>query len=75
MNRSVLRLLVLLALLVIGAVPILQADYWHGEVDYYPDASLCTSCGYFIRYCNNTTESWGCSTMYYREYPFDCGLQ
>jgi hypothetical protein len=76
MRARQLRLLVLLALLLAGTVPPtqVQADYWHGEVFYY-DACYTTVIGYFVRYCDNSTSSWGQTSAYSRENPFDCGLQ
>lgn len=72
-----LRLLLLLALFLVttaGTVRPVQADYWHGEVYYY-DACYTTVIGYFVRYCDNSTSTWGQTSAYARENPFDCGLQ
>lgn len=73
--RKYVRLLLALALLLaIAAPPPAQADYWKGEVYYY-DACYTQVIGYFVRYCDNSTSSWGQTSAYSRQNPFDCGLQ
>ena len=72
--RKSIRLVALLSLLLAATASPIQADYWKGEVYYY-DACYTTVVGYFVRYCDNRTSSWGQTSAYSRQNPFDCGLQ
>ena len=70
--RKSIRLLVLFTLLLAAVAPPVQADYWKGEIYYYSDACFTTQIGYFVRYCNNSTSSWGQQSAWLVENPFDC---
>ena len=70
--RKSLRLLALLSLLLTAAAAPVQADYWKGEVYYYSDACHTTVVGYFVRYCDNSTSSWGQQSAWSVDNPFDC---
>ncbi|HYI07492.1 MAG TPA: DUF6289 family protein [Thermoanaerobaculia bacterium] len=70
--RKSLRLLVLFALLLTATATPIQADYWKGEVYYYSDACYTNVIGYFVRYCDNSTSSWGQQSAWSTESPFNC---
>lgn len=73
MRSRVVRLVVVSALLLLAAVPPLQAEYWKGEVYYYSDNCYTNVIGYFVRYCDNSTSSWGQTSAWSQDYGFDCG--
>ena len=74
MSKYIRLLLALAFVLAVAAPPPAQAAYWKGEVYYY-DACYTQVIGYFVRYCDNSTSSWGQTSAYSRENPFDCELQ
>ena len=74
MRKYIRLLLALTFVLAVTAPPPAQADYWKGEVYYY-DACYTQVIGYFVRYCTNRTSSWGQTSAYSTQHPFDCELQ
>ena len=72
MRSRLVRLVVFSALLFLAAAPPLHGDYWKGEVYYYSDACYTNVVGYFVRYCDNSTDSWGQTSAWANHYDFDC---
>lgn len=73
MRSRLIRILVAVVLFAAAVAPPAEADYWKGEVWYYSDACYTTVIGYFVRYCDNSTSSWGQQSAWSTENPFECG--
>lgn len=67
-NRT--RILVLIALLAVGATSLVAAPDHDIEYTYYTDATKTEECGYRIIFCFGGSASGGCRTIWYTIYHY-----
>jgi hypothetical protein len=67
MDRGI-RVLMLLALIVLGTTSLVALPPNEVITEYYTSAAKTELCGERILFCNGSTWSWGCVTSYWIRY-------
>jgi hypothetical protein len=71
MNRK-LRMLLLLALIVVGAVSSHGSPTYQLDTLYYTNWTYVFQCGRTTHYCNGTVVHTGCTSQYYQDVISEC---